>query len=239
MAHLGAVLGGVLAELTRARVVSDQLTKELLAEYEGDPVLGAMSVPRVTIGGAELVVRFTVADFEEAPVHQPTPGATRDAWQAHAESVVLPALLRRRGLSAEAVASVTTTIAETAPALAGRPAVAEIRAAMGGDAAAAAKSTSEPLLDGWSRLPRAIREEIGSKAVFRKEVNADLATELSSFLERQTVTEQLRAVLASRIDVAVTSSDLAGEDPGRVQELRLTLSSDDLDMVLQEAEGVI
>ena len=238
MARLGAVLGGVLAELTRARVLSDQLTKDLVGEYEGDPVLGSLSVPRVTIAGAEVVIRFTVADFEEAPVEQPTAAEMRDAWQEHAGSVVLPALLRRSGLSEEAVTSVTASVLSISSALAGRPSAGEVRAAVGGEVEAAAVSTAGPLMDGWSRIPRSIRQQMGTKADFRKEVNRVIVGELSSFLERRNLAEQVKAALASRLEVAVKSSELAEEDPGRVQELRLTLSSDDLDLVLSAAEEV-
>jgi hypothetical protein len=79
---------------------------------------------------------------------------------------------------------------------------------------------------------------MGTKADFRKEVNRVIVGELSSFLERRNLAEQVKAALASRLEVAVKSSELAEEDPARVQELRLTLSSEDLDLVLSTAEEV-
>ena len=50
MARLGSVLGALIAELVQARAIADRLTRDLVEEYESDPVLAAMNVPRVTIG---------------------------------------------------------------------------------------------------------------------------------------------------------------------------------------------
>lgn len=232
MARLGAVLGGVLAEITRARVISDRLTRDLVANYEEDPILASLSVPRVTIGGAEIVLRFTVSDFEEQPTADLDASQVRDGWLAHVEDHVLPSVLAEVGLDEKARSEVVRAIDSEAPNLLGRPRVADIRAALKKDAAPAATATAKPLLDNWTAIPRSVRDKMGTKTTFRRTLNDRLESELSGFVQRAVAEETIKAALASRMEVAISHTQLSTEQPETFQEVRLSISSQDLDTLL-------
>lgn len=232
MARLGAVLGGILAEITRARVISDRLTRDLFADYEEDPILASLSVPRVTIGGAEIVLRFTVSDFEEQPASDPDASGIRDRWLVHAKDTVLPSLLAEVGLDETARSEVIEAIGAETSNLVGRPRVTDIRAALKEDAGPAATATAKPLLDNWTAIPRGVRDKIGTKTTFRRTLSERLESELATFVNRVVAEETIQAALASRMEVAINHTQLSSEEPETLQEVRLSLSSQDLDTLL-------
>jgi hypothetical protein len=90
---LGIVLGGVLAEITRARAVADQLTRDLVEQYDRDPVLRSLSVPRVALDGVSLALRFRVGEVQGAVPDPVTPAALAEDWSATLAGTVVPALL--------------------------------------------------------------------------------------------------------------------------------------------------
>lgn len=232
MPRLGSVVGSILAELVRARLAADELTRELVAEYQADPVLTSMSVPRLVVSEATLTLRFGVSDLEEVPTPPtPDPGTLRDVWVRHAESVVVPRLLDRVGVPSSERSSVLAAIKEAAGTLAGAPTVAEVRRAVGGDDAGTVTATGGPLVNAWGRLPAEFRSRIGTKTALRKELEQHITQEFRLFRDRQRELTFVQAALASNIQVAVVTDQLP-EDPGLVQEFRITVQGQDLEVLV-------
>lgn len=231
MARLGSVLGGILAEVTRARLIADGLTRDLVAEYESDPVLASLSVPRVVVGEATVSIRFTVQGLEEAPPAPPEVDAVRVEWPRHAAARALPNALARLGLTETDRDAVLAAVeAPTA-----KPTTAQIRDALAGRPRAAASSTAKPIVDSWTKFPPEIRKRLGGKVAFRGRLDDILAEDLTSFIEREASRSLVRAALASKLDVAIKRDELP-TDPAQLQEIRLVLRGEDLDIIAETKE---
>lgn len=231
MAQLGSVIGALLAELTRARVIADQLTADLVAEYERNPVLSAMNVPRVTIGEADVTLRYTVDQLVTPPAVGPDMNAAKTAFDRRVAVEVLPTVMARMNAD-EAVAAEAVKVMERR---AKPPGVTELRAAAAGNAAPAVKAATESVLVGFDELPAATRRKIGTKTEFRKELERALSVEVEAVVRDASRQASLQAVLASKMEVSVAKESLS-EDPTRVQELTLSIRGDDLDVVLGKEE---
>lgn len=232
MARLGSVLGAILAELTRARLVADELTKDLVSEYRDDPVLASMTVPRVVLDEVALTLRFGVSDLEEAPGLAPDAESVRAEWVGHAGSTVLPRVLDRLGVPAAERSTVIDAIADAAGKPVGSPPLIDVRRAIAGERKKMAQASAQPLVDAWSALPTGVRSTLGAKTAFRRELEQIMRRELDLFIDRQFEMNLVKVALASRIDVAVIAQELP-QDPNLVQELRITVRGEDLDLVVE------
>ena len=227
MARLGAVVGGILAELAQARVIADRLTRELVPEYEGDPILAGMSVPRVTLGEATVTLRFTVDDLEEVQPELPNAAAQSARWHAVAAARLFPKTLERLGVTGDERKKVLDLVAVD------QVGARAMSAAMRGDIREAITATTEGALETWTDLPVELRRHLGGKVAFRKELQATAAAQLKEFLDAEASQALLRSVLASKLDVGVRTADLPAE-PERIQEIQLKLTGEDFDLVLKD-----
>ena len=94
----------------------------------------------------------------------------------------------------------------------------------------------KPAFDAWEKLPAELRRKIGNKDVYSLNLTRSLTARLDTAIQNARSTADARAALGSRIHVAVTRDTLP-DDPGKVQELRLTLHSGDLDLVVAQTQG--
>jgi hypothetical protein len=232
MPRLGSVLGSILAELARARLVADSLSRDLVDEYRADPILASMSVPRVLLDQAELTLRFSVADLQEADVSAPAEANATENWVRHVTAAVLPSILDRHGLTdAERKVALTRLVGTRAAPTIRVPTTA-IREALAGNTEESSKTTTEAVMTTWAELPPEVRAKLGTKAEFRRELEGRLVQEVPKFVGRAGEVELVRAALASRIDVAIKTDELPSQ-PGQVQELKLTLRGDDLSLIVE------
>lgn len=235
MARLGTVLGGMLAELARARVIADQLSKEFVATYREDPILASLSVPRVVVDEAALTLRFSISDLEELPEKSPDADSVRTAWVREAAPRVLARVVEQLGVPPEEQPTTVAAIKETVGTLAGVPPLKEVRRAVAGDSEGVLAATASPLLEGWDALPAPVRSSLGTKAEFRGALERELDLEFDVLLKQRRDLEMVRAVLQSRIDVAVQPDELPA-DPGLVQEFRITVRCQDVELLLIDAQ---
>jgi len=233
MPRLGSVLGAILAELGRARVVADHLSRDLVDDYRADPILASMSVPRVMLDHAELTLRFSVSDLTEVEATPTAASLAAKDWARHVASAVLSDVLEKRGLDVdERRATIVRLVrSDETPSLV--VPVTVIRDAIAGKYAASSRVTTSAVLEAWGELPREVRTKLGSKAAFRRELEGRLVREVSSFVGRAREIELVKAALASRIDVAIRTEDLPSE-PERIQELKLTLRGEDVTLIVQQ-----
>ncbi|MEW6646704.1 MAG: hypothetical protein AB1450_05860 [Pseudomonadota bacterium] len=229
MARLGSVVGGVLKELAQARAIADRHSRELVGEYERDPVLSAFSVPRVTLGEVNLTLRFTINDLEEESPAAPDYARLAADWQRLANGVLVKKTVARLGIPAELAGKAVN-------GLRSRPAVSDdLTAAIAAPGRRAAQLSAEELLEGWAALPGELRQALGNKQEFRRELLATAEAELASFLADQARLTDLRSALASKIDVGIRTADLPSE-PQHIHEMTLTVRGEDIDMVLASSE---
>ncbi len=229
MAELGALLGGILAELARARQIADQLTRELVAEYEKDPVLASMSVPRVTMSEVNLTLRFTVDEVEAVPPAEPAPTMVREEWQPRLGEKLLAVLGREVDLDPDERKTLAALVAKTSGANI-PPAV--LKQAVQGKVGPAVDAVVKPVLASWNRLPVGLRKKLGNKGAFTRAVSRVVEQDLTQYLKRQRSKAFVEAALASRVKVAVQRNELPPE-PSQQQEIQLTLSESDLEIVLE------
>jgi hypothetical protein len=233
MTRLGSVLGAILADVARARVVSDELTRDLAEVYRADTVLGSMSVPRLVIDQAELTLRFAMSEITEPPP-SPRPDApeVRDAWARHVDEVVVPRLAARLELAPEAFAGVGATAATAAPTRGTRPV---LERAIEGDTKPLATATAAAMSDVFPSLPDEDRKRLRNKTAIKTAVQLELEAEARSFVAREIDLSGIRAVLASTVDVEVRSRELPSE-PSAIQEMKLTIRGADLDTLITSRE---
>lgn len=236
MAQLGSVLGAILADLMRARLVADELSRELADEYQSDPTMASMSVPRVVVEEAALTLRFAVTDLEQVAAAEPDEKKVRAAWIHHAAPKVVPKTLARLGVPAEGRSEAVDAIEKAAGETVGEPTALDVRKAIRGDAGPLVAKTAEPAVESWRKLPADVRAELGGKAAFRRELEQSIRDDFGTFVERQRELELVRASLASRIEVGIRPEELA-EQPELVQEFRITARGADMDVLLNELEG--
>ena len=236
MARLGSVLGAILAELTRSRVAADELSRQLVSEYVEDPLLASMSVPRIVVDEAAITLRFAVSELQEAPERPVNPEALRRAWLLHARRV-LPSVLVHLDVPPDERQAVWAAVTGAAGSAVGEPPLRDVRAAVAGDTAGLAAATARPMVDAWQPLPRDIRSLLRGKAAFRRELERGMRDEFQVLLRRERELEGARAALASRVEVAVRPDELP-DDPALVQEFRITVSGQDVDVLVKETEGL-
>jgi hypothetical protein len=68
MAELMEVLGTILRDVARSRVISDTFSRDISREYEQDPILVDFPVPRVEIKEASIQLQFAVNTVEHKEV---------------------------------------------------------------------------------------------------------------------------------------------------------------------------
>jgi hypothetical protein len=231
MTRLGSVLGAILADVARARVVSDELTRDLADIYRSDTVLGSMSVPRLVIDQAELTLRFAMSEITEPPSTGPDAPEVRDAWVRHVDEVVVPKLAAQLNLSPEVFVGVAATAATTPPTR-GRPV---FDRAIEGDTKPLATATASAMSDIFPNLPAEDRKRLRNKTAIKAAVEAELENEARNFVAREIDLSGIRAVLASTVDVEVRSKQLPTE-PSAIQEMKLTIRGADLDTLITPSE---
>jgi hypothetical protein len=235
MPRLGSVLGAILAEIERARLIADQLTKDLVAEYRSDTVLSSMTVPRVALDQAELTLKFAVSDvIEEEPAVVST-GSMAELVGRRVASTILPEVLEWRGLSESERQDVAARL--TGSRRAGVRVPARIATdALAGKFATSTRATADAVLKGWDELPSDVRTKLGTKTEFRQDLESRLARELPSLVGRANELELVKAALASRIEVAVASSELPTQ-ADQIQELKLMIRGEDVSLIIEGSGG--
>lgn len=234
MARLSSLVGGILAELARARAIADELTKELVEDYEKDPVLASMSVPRITMKEIGLTLRFTVDDVEEVPPAEPDPAAIRKEWPASFSRRIDRVVERLAGgadkLTEEERKQLKAVLARTAS---GQIPTQLLKEAVAGRVDRVAGAVAKPALDKWATLPPTLRKRLGNKAAFTKALTDVVARDLDGYLKKKRSRAFMEAALASSVKVAVQRDQLPS-DPAQQQEIHLTLSGEDLEIVLDD-----
>jgi len=229
MARLGSILGGILAELARARVIADELTRDLVRQYEVDPVLSSMTVPRVSVNEAQLTLRFSVEDLQESPVPAFDVDDAGREWEVKASRLVFGRVAATTEFSESERRFMLDVL--TAPP----PSRADLRLASEGKPDAAVRSVVTSSLAKWQTIPKDIQRRLGGKAAFGRHLQSAVAVELKAFLDQRNAMATVRAALASRLDVEIRRKELP-EDPAKLQEIRLTVRSEDLDALLSVKE---
>ena len=230
MARLGAVVGTILADLVRARLAADELSRALAEEYRDNPVLASMSVPRLVIEETTLTLRFSVTDLEMPSAPEPDPRELRDAWVERASSRLVPQVIEPLRSEPERHMEVEEAIAESSGAP-GTPTLTHVRRAIGGEPEGLVTATVEPLVEAWAELPAGVRTELGGKRTFRGTLERTAADDFDLLLARHQELGLAREALASQAEVEVRPEEMP-EQPELIQELRITARGEDIDALL-------
>ena len=225
MPELGAVIGGVLAEFVRSRVIADRLTADLVEQYESHPVLSSMAVPRVTIGEAEVTVRYVIEGVDIPPTKEPNFNQLKaDLAPRLSRNLTAELMSGSRG-DPEMEDAVLKIAARVKP-----PTVAQLGKALDGDSGDAVKAMVTQAVKAFSELPPGVRRKLGTKTLFIKQVEQLLSKELTAALADVKRASDLESILASKINVSVKADELP-DDTTRIQEITVTVRSEDLDMI--------
>jgi hypothetical protein len=218
MPRLGEVLGGLLADVVRARVAADLQTAQALSVYRDDPVMQAMSVPRVTIPDMSITLNFVLSEVEvpsEIPLDQPGGSAM---WNDAVRDRMLPRLLERSRDTALARA-----IAVLRKQLSERPITVEaevLQSCLDGDDGPLVELTVADLLD---------REGSGPIADQKDRLLAETMSEARTFRDELVQAQIAGRALQSRLDIDVLADRLSGAPPESVHTIQLSVSMSDVE----------
>ncbi|MGY1582046.1 hypothetical protein [Streptomyces sp. MN13] len=205
MADLTDVLGAVLRDIARARVVSDLFSRDISKEYAADPILEAFPVPRADIRQASVGLAFAVAAVN------PRTARLDDVIEAHARTHgaafvqgLLEDLVERAGLDRDALR--TELVQAVDDAVRGDPKTLE--KALDGSpellAQRLTKAATEVLLTDAERLRALTRER--SLADVREVIAAAAAGCAAGFGAAAALVSARRA--AGAVDVSVSLREL-------------------------------
>jgi hypothetical protein len=236
--RLGSVLGSILAELTRARAVADELTKELVTQYEADPVLSSLSVPRVALSEAEISIRFIVDEVDEGPEVPADPAAIRDEWARHFTASVLPGVIKPIPLEEDERLAILEAFGggeRNLPSV--RLPIREVRSALTGDEMILAEATTVKALERFDTLTPAIKRKLGGKTSFQRALADASRVSLEAFMKDRIRSDLIKAALASKLQVAIEAGSLANR-PDEVQEIKLIIRGEDLSSIVEREQEV-
>lgn len=237
MARLASVVGGVLLEMTRARVIADTLARDLVAEYESDPILANLAVPRLAIKEATVTLRFVVSGVEEVAPAPIDPKAVQDNWPGRFAATLSSVMLRQlEPAEAEAALLLFATPREAVRSRArvtgrlGTVTADTVKQALSGNGQAMVVASVTPVTERWNELPATTRRKLGSAAVFNQQLQEATEAALTAELNRVQELTEVRAALRSKLQVALAPGDLP---PGAtMHQVELTLRSEDIDLIL-------
>jgi hypothetical protein len=224
--RLGEVLGGLLTDVVRARLAADALTAEAVDAYRVDPVLASMSVPRVTVSGMTVRLRFLISDVA---VPEPRPldvARAQDTWNVAVRERVLPQLVQ--GREDEAVREDVQRLREVLEA---EPIVVNadlLHRAVDGDVDPLVDVTVSAMLDRVRALSAVAQRRLGTLAQLKQKVGREAVLFSERLRKSQTVEQALR----SRLQVEVVSDLLEQARVESLQQLEVTVSIADLEELL-------
>lgn len=215
MPRLGEVLGALLTDVVRARLAADELTAQALSAYRADPVLSALSVPRVTVSDMTIRLRYITSSVqtpEPRPVDAARAGRT---WNELLRTKTLPSVL-----SGDQLTKIQDSLAD-APVPVTQDAFDLCRAGQLG-----------PIVD------------LTASELFRRVRSPEIRQPLQSAVQRDAAAlgEELRDLqvadqaLRSHLEIEVAADKLAGTSPESVQTLEFTISLDDVDEIIGSSE---
>jgi hypothetical protein len=226
MARLNEILGGILKDVTVARLTADLQAKDLYAAYQEHPLLARMPVPRVTVREVSLRLRFAIAENAEPDYTKvDLSGLTRD-WTTRLQRDILPRVFQAaagKALDPKVAARLAAEIGGTAKSL-------SLAKALSGDTDALVSASARQVAATRERLPVEDRRGLPGATALRAAAVAQVQREVEAFLP--VARRQLAATAAAEMDlqVLVRKADLAEVDESRMQEVTLTLASDDIQL---------
>lgn len=227
MATLSQVLGGILRDVTRARVNADLQTQELFEAYRTDPLLSRVPIPRVIV--RELSVRLRFAVDEHVEPENPTQADVAKAsqsWLEHLRREVLPRIYR---VAAEERDIDSVLMTKLVGQLRAPQRALGMEKALAGDLSALASESVRAVTDAKRRLTTSDQRRLPALSRVQAVAAQEVARATTSFMPR--LRHQLAAEATARGDlrILVRDADLAGIEESRLQEVSVTLSSDDVE----------
>lgn len=224
MAKLSEVLGGLLRDLADSRVAADSLSKQYAEAYGQDPLLQHFPVPRVAIRDVTLRLRFAVnAQKISAPMPQDKLYAQAQ-WAELVAGAVLTSVVG--AIATSKPAAVEQLRSRVAQMVSGRDL--GVGAALGGKATTAVARTVALLASARGSLPKEVRALLPTERKFNAAANRSVRQALREYVPATQQVLAARAALRSEIDIVVTKAELEKIPDSQIQELTVTLGTDDV-----------
>lgn len=224
MTKLSNVVGGLMRDLAQSHTISDAYTVELLDTYQREATLSQLPLPRMSIRGAQLTLRFAVAAVQDDVVGL-NPDELRELWLRTLRDRVVPRALREAGrLDNRRVVGAF----EKRLAVAGAKEAVDPDALLGdGREPELVDSTVKYLHRLTQSLPVSIRrsfENTDLPEAFERIARAEMPELRAS--ARQL--EQARRASQADLNVSVTTEALAALPDSQISQLVLTVSMEEI-----------
>jgi hypothetical protein len=226
VAKLREVLGGILRDLTESRIVADLAAAEHFDLYQKDPILAHFPVPRMTVKDLTVRLRFAVAGHETKPVTVDLDTVLNRLWRTELAERVLPAVLGtlvRRPLAAERAAALTDAL--LAP-------LARTRFGLGDMSAQglnrAAEVTVARMIAAVGTLPEDARKTLAPERTLRAALSRAVKEHLDAIGPRLRQLSAAHETAQLDLEILVKRADLAGVEETAVQEVTISITTEDV-----------
>ena len=227
MARLSEVLGGILKDVTQSRMIADLRSQEIFEAYRSDALLSRLPVPRVTIRELNLTLRFAIAGHVRPDYAASDLEPAREAWKSRLITVVLARALAdvadgpREIISGKLARAVAAADEQSLP----------LAMALEGDADTLRDRSVELIVRGVEALTAAERRTLPAARALRELLKQVAQEELAHLLPELRRAIAAKGAQESDLDILVGRAELADVDGDRVQQIAVTLVSDDIEVV--------
>ena len=220
MPTLGEILGGIVHDVVRARLLGDQMACESARAYSDDRLLAEFPVPRVVIRDATVKLRFAIDSIAEAEIRNEMQAEARELWKKEISLHLLPRLTSSTA-DADAVRAASDIL------LTAKTPEFGLSAAMKGNTSAMLRETVSFLTSGIAKLPPVTRRKLGTNVNIRSAATRELPALIDTFIERAARLADAKAAARTDLQVLIKKADLENAKEQVVHEFTFTLSLED------------
>jgi hypothetical protein len=219
-------LGGILRDVTESRVVADLAAAEHFDLYQKDPVLAHFPVPRMAVKDLTLRLRFAVEDHKPRPPAADLEALLNRLWRTELAEQALPKVLAailKRPVSRERAADLGETLMAS---LARTRFGLTDMSPQGLDRAA--EITVARLVAGLRKWPADVRKDLAPERVVRARISRAVKERLEGIAPRFRQLAAAHQTAQLDLDVLVKRADLSGVQEAAMQEVTISITTDDL-----------
>lgn len=229
MPKLSELLGGLITDVTQARVTADLATRQYADLYARDPLLSRFPVPRVTVREVTLSMKFAVAQYKELDFQKIDLNSVHLLWKNRLQKAVLldtfGAAIHPQKLSAATIEHLQAALRKVDdPSF-------DFGTALAGDTRLLLSKSANYIVAAKKELPPDQRRLFPTVAELGRFARSSAMRELKDNMSRMRQIAIARQASELDLQVLVKETDLAEVPESQLSEFSLTLVMDDVEVL--------
>lgn len=221
MATLAEVLGGIVADVTRACQLADRLARDSVEAYTLDPLLAAFPIPRVTLKDANLKLRFAVGEVTEQDLGKQAEAEARDLWKQRLVTELFPQVLGADTDPNSVKAAQGRLLAAKTPHF-------DIAGALRGSTANLVKAASTFISREYAKLPVSLKKKLPASRLIVAALNRELPKAARQFIPTLKALEGAKVAAQTNLQVLIRKEELERTSEHAIHEITFTLTLDNI-----------